>query len=772
MHLTKQLIYALACVLLLPACNSKTSVADYDVIPVPQSVEISTDAAPFTLSSSSVIAYPEGDSVLMRQAGFLADFIKEQTGFKPKVKAGEGDISLEVSLSNPNREAYVLTVATDGVTIAGASDAGTFYGIQTFRKSLPLEKVGKVEMPAAVITDAPRFAYRGAMLDVARHFFPADTVKEFIDMLALHNINTFHWHLTDHQGWRAEIKSRPLLTEIGSKRPHTVIGKTEEFDSIPVEGFYTQEEMRDIVRYAAERNITVIPEVDLPGHFLAGLAAYPELGCTGGPYEVYCGWDHAPLDVLCAGNPAVYDFLDDVFGELTEIFPSTLFHIGGDECPKEMWKECAKCQALADSLGFKDDAKGSREAKLQNHIMDHVARFLAERGRRVIGWDEVLDSDFAENAVVMSWRGVAGGIEGARRGHDVIMTPGLPMYFNFYQSTDQEHEPLALGSYVPVEHVYAYEPIPAELTEEEKKHILGAQCNLWTEYIADFGLVTYMELPRMAALSEVQWSDPANKDLKAFAKNRLPRMLDIYTAHGWNYAPHIFDVHGEILADPTTNALKVVLSTYDDATVHYTLDGSEPTLESPVYTDTILIAEPVRVRAAAERGKGLGRPYEVGMQFSKATFKPVTVNPQPHPRYTFDGAVELTDGRLASPGFTDGLWLGFISPEVDIDIDLEKPQQISSVKFRSNINADVWLFDARKVEILVSDNGKDFVKVFSEDIPALKGNTTRVKQHEYTFDPVTARYVRLHVTTESSIPEWHAAAGRQGFFFIDEVGVD
>lgn len=769
----KQLFFGCVLALSLGACSRHIAEADYAVIPAPYEVSTDTLQSPFILSSASTVAYPAGDSVLMRQAALLADYVAENTGIELRVAPGaSGDISLLRNLDDENREAYMINVSPDGIVVNGATEAGTFYGIQTLRKSIPVGEASKVSFPAATIYDAPRFAYRGAHLDVSRHFFPTDSVKEFIDMLALHNINTFHWHLTDHQGWRAEIKSRPLLTEIGSKRPHTIVGKSRtEYDSIPVEGYYTQEQMRDIVRYAAERNINVIPEIDLPGHFMAGLAAYPELGCTGGPYEVYCAWENAPLDVLCAGNPAVYDFLDDVFGELVDIFPSTLFHIGGDECPKARWKECARCQAEADRLGFKDDDHGTREAKLQNHIMHHVADFLKQHGRRVIGWDEILDSDFDTTAVVMGWRGESGGVRGARRGHDVIMTPGIYLYFDFYQSTDQASEPLAIGGYVPVQKVYGYHVVPEGLSEEESKHILGAQANLWTEYVPTFSQVLYMELPRIAALSEATWSRPEKKDFAGFV-NRLPRLMDIYESKGWRYAWHVFDVNSTIIPDVESKSLKVILSTYDGAPVRYTLDGSEPVATSPLAEDTLVIDSPVTLRARAMRDGEPGRIYNAELQFSKATFKAATIAPVPHPRYTYNGAVQLTDGCLATAGYTDEKWLGFNAPQVTVTVDLGEPQTVSKAAVRANVNTDAWIFDARKVTVAVSPDGRTFTDVCTEEYAPLAGNTSAIRTHELAFAPAEARYVRFTVDTETSMPVWHAGAGNQGFFFIDEVSVD
>lgn len=535
------IIAACACVLSLTMCKQgPTTTADYNVVPQPSLIVENSSMKPFELTSKTTIGYPEDNAELKTQADMLADYIFEQTGIRPNVTAGKGQIMLTADLEAENPEAYVLTVDADGVTVNGATVAGTFYGVQTLRNSIPALDAAKVILPAAEIRDEPRFGYRGAHLDVCRHFFPADSVKKFIDMMAMHKLNKFHFHITEDQGWRWEVKSHPELTTIGSHRDGTVIGRnTEEYDSIPVDGFYTQDELRDLVKYAADRQITIIPEIDLPGHMQAALAAYPELGCTGGPYEVWKRWG-VSKDVLCAGNDSTYKFLDDVFTELVDIFPSEIIHIGGDECPKDRWKECAKCQAKARELGLKTDASGTREAKLQNYVMAYVSNLLREKGRRVIGWDEILDADFDDNAIIMSWRGEEGGIAGATRGHDVVMTPNQYLYFDYYQTTDKENEPLAIGGYVPLETVYTYEPVPAVLTDDQKDHIIGVQANVWTEYMPTFEQVQYMTLPRMAALSEIQWTDGQNKDYENFKLRLLP-MLQHYDRLGYIYSTRAFD---------------------------------------------------------------------------------------------------------------------------------------------------------------------------------------------------------------------------------------
>lgn len=435
--------------------------------------------------------------------------------------------SFAIGLEKENPEAYSLEVKQGQVVITAPTEAGVFYGIQTLRKSIGIAEGGSIELPAVSITDEPRFGYRGMMLDVSRHFFSVDDVKCYIDMLALHNINRLHWHLSDDQGWRIEIKKYPKLTEIASQRKETVIGRNSgKYDGQPYGGFYTQQQAKEIIAYAAERYITVIPEIDLPGHMQAALTAYPELGCTGGPYEVWTQWGVSD-NVLCAGNDKTIEFVKDVLAEIVEIFPSEYIHVGGDECPKTVWAKCPKCQARIKALGLKSDSKHTKEERLQSFVIHEAEAFLATKGRKMIGWDETLEGGLAPGATVMSWRGEGGGIEAAKQGHDVVMTPNTYLYFDYYQSKDTDTEPLAIGGYLPMERVYSYEPMPKALSPEEQKYIIGVQANLWTEYIPDLKQIQYMVLPRMAALCEVQWSQPNKKDYESFLK-RVSRLVDIY----------------------------------------------------------------------------------------------------------------------------------------------------------------------------------------------------------------------------------------------------
>lgn len=510
------MLFAGTLILACSSCGVETT-ANYQVIPLPQEVALSQES-PFNLNDGTIIAYPENNELLKRNAEFLAEYISQSTGrtlqteaLAPGSEAPKGAITLGLDPAIGNREGYVLTVKADRVTLNGQTENGVFYGIQTLRKSIPAEtKATSILLPAGSIQDEPRFSYRGMHLDVGRHFFPIEFVKKYIDLLALHNMNTFHWHLTEDQGWRIEIKKYPKLTEIGAWRDRTVIGRnTEEYDNTRYGGFYTQEQAKEIVKYAGERYITVIPEVDLPGHMLAALAAYPEMGCTGGPYEVCPRWGVFE-DVLCIGNEKSMQFLEDVMAEIIDIFPSKYIHIGGDEAPRTRWEKCPKCQARIRTEKLKADKNHTAEDRLQSYCMTRIEKLLNSKGRQIIGWDEILEGDVAPNATVMSWRGSAGGIKAAQLGHDVIMTPNDYCYFDYYQSEDTRHEPFAIGGFVPLEKVYSLNPT-ASLTEEQAKHILGTQANLWTEYIPTSEQVEYMVLPRMAALAEVQWTQLERK---------------------------------------------------------------------------------------------------------------------------------------------------------------------------------------------------------------------------------------------------------------------
>ena len=592
--------------------------ANYQIIPMPLDIQLA-EQGKFVLAEGTSVFYPGDNEKMKNNANFLAEYVKEKTGITlaPTTEAKGKGIVLKVEENKENPEGYMLKVTADNVVISGGSEAGVFYGIQTLRKSLPVVQGEKVVLPAVEINDEPRFDYRGGMLDVARHYMELDSVKRFIDMLAMHNINRFHWHLSEDQGWRIEIKCRPLLTEKGSMRKETVIGRTGKYDGKPHGGFYTQEQAKEIVAYAADRYITVIPEIDMPGHMLSALHAYPELGCTGGPYDVWCHWG-VSKDVLCAGNDATLKFIEDVLGEIVEIFPSEYIHVGGDECPKTRWESCPKCQARIKALGIKDDEKHTAEEYLQSFIINHAEKFLNSKGRQIIGWDEILEGGLAPNATVMSWRGEEGGIEAARQKHKVIMTPHTYLYFDYYQSYDTKNEPLAIGGRLPLERVYSYDPMPKVLSAEEQKYIIGIQANLWTEYISTFNYAEYMLLPRLAALSEVQWSSADKRNYECFL-SRLPRMVQLYDLKQYNYATHAFNITSNLVQDNNEGVVKVALKTIDNCPIHYTLDGTEPTASSPLYEDTLKITEACTINAVGIRPTGKSRIFTQKVDINKAT---------------------------------------------------------------------------------------------------------------------------------------------------------
>ena len=770
----KLLTGALAAMAFLLPSTAAGQTADFNIIPRPQQVNVSNDA-PFTLNAKTVISLGTNSQDMKRNANMLASYIEQATGIRPAVGKNKNGAAIVLTIDKTiaNAEGYKLDADAKQIRIAGASAAGVFYGIQTLRKSLPLVngKASKVSIPAIHIADAPRFAYRGTHLDVSRHFVTVDSVRQFIDMLALHNINRFHWHLTDDQGWRIEIKKYPLLTQIGSKRAQTVIGHNSgKYDGKPYSGFYTQQQIRDIVKYAADRYITIVPEIDLPGHMQAALAAYPDMGCTGGPYEVWQKWGVSD-NVLCAGNDKTLTFIDNVLKEITQLFPSKYIHVGGDECPKTQWQKCPKCQARIKALNLEAKDGHSAEEHLQSYIITHASNYLKSLGRNTIGWDEILEGGLAEGATVMSWRGESGGIAAAKQHHDVVMTPNSYLYFDYYQSLDKDNEPIAIGGYLPLETVYSYEPMPKELTADEARHIIGVQANIWTEYMPTFKQMQYMALPRMAALSEVQWSQPALKDYTSFT-NRLTEFTHMYDRLGYNYAKHLYDVAIHVDSDNKWREILIHMTTAGNAEIRYTLDGTEPTANSALYTGAIVLQKSAKIRAAAFRDGKRSSVTSQDIRFNKATACPVELLQPTHKNYTYKGGATLTDGLLGDKGFGTGRWLGFSGNDLEAVIDLKQNTDVSSVSLNTCVDKGSWIFDARNIEVSVSTDGKSFTKVASKSLPALEEQTPdNIYTYELTFPQTTTRYVKVTATSEHNIPEWHGGKGKPAFLFVDEISV-
>lgn len=507
--------------------------ADYQVVPLPQNISL-TEKSPFTLSSSTRIAYAEGNEEMERNARFLQEYIQKNTGIKTILTTNQkptaNTIVLALDQKVAGEEAYEISIDRSLITVKGSTPAGVFYGVQTLRKSLPTTQQETVSFPTGKIADAPRFAYRGMMLDCGRHFFPIEFVKEYIDLIAMHNMNRFHWHLSEDQGWRIEIKKYPILTAIGSIRKETTIGHNSQiYDGTPYGGYYTQEQAREIVKYAAERHIVVIPEIDMPGHQEAALASMPELGCTGGPYEVETNWGVFP-DILCMGNEKTYEFCENVLAELIDIFPSEIIHIGGDEAPKKRTAECPKCKALMEREGLNTE-------NVQAYFTNRIEKFVNSKGRRIMGWDEILEGKINQSATIHCWRGMEHGIKAAQEGHDVVMSPTAYCYLDYYQEDPKKSdEPQGIGGYLPLENVYKMVAIPDDISPENRKHILGVQANLWTEYVCTTTHAEYMVLPRMAAIAEEAWCE--HKGTYEQFMPRMTRLTDLYDVYGLHYAKH------------------------------------------------------------------------------------------------------------------------------------------------------------------------------------------------------------------------------------------
>ena len=542
----KRLLPVLALFAVLCGCCSCGRVTDGEVAVVPLPEHIVEGQGTFRLTSDAEVVLLFDDERLSGVTAALNKVLMPLFGRGPRVRHADKAADHAVNVTRDETmpaEAYRLFVTPCRIDIVAGGAQGVFYAVQTLRQLLPAaayeaDDMRAVELPVVTIEDKPCLGYRGMMLDVGRHFFTVDEVKEALDIMALHKLNVFHWHLTDDQGWRIEIRKYPKLTEIGSVRSRTLIGRDPggtydencKFDETPYGGYYTQDEIRDVVNYAAERFITVIPEIEFPGHAVGALASYPWLGCTGEQYEVRQTWD---IDdrVFCIGKETTFEFIEGVLEEVLELFPSEYIHIGGDECPTVMWKKCPHCKARMKAERLK------RSRRLQNYATARVEKFLNAHGRRLIGWDEILEGDVTPTATIMSWRGAEGGIKAAKMGNHAIMAPTTHCYLDYYQTRDTAGEPLAIGGYLPVEKVYSLDPYEM-LTADEQRCILGVQANLWTEYIATWPHAEYMLLPRLSALAEVGWSLD-RKDYGDYLR-RVRRLAKIYDACGYNYAKHIF----------------------------------------------------------------------------------------------------------------------------------------------------------------------------------------------------------------------------------------
>lgn len=760
----KRILFLFICPLLAVACNKRV-VADYNVIPQVQNLSVK-DGDVYVFDSSRKLVYDNQDS--RRSLELFAQDLEELVGIRPSVATGtsedaKGNVYFTLGLQDGRKEAYSINVSSDGILVQAVTPEGIYRATRTLLKSVGAEKTSSVEFPSAEMSDWPRFGYRGLMLDVSRHFSDVEMVKRTIDMLALHQLNIFHWHLTDDQGWRIEIKSHPELTEVGAWRDDTVVGRYLGGTDYPTDGkrhggFYTQEQIREIVAYAKERYIEIIPEIDLPGHTSAVLAAYPQLGCEDKEYKVANRWG-VIRDVLCAGNPASLDLFKDIMDEVCKLFPGKYIHLGGDECVKERWKACPKCQKKIKELGLKDGSRYSKEDYLQSWFMGEVASFVQSKGKRVIGWDEILEGVPMDDSVIMSWRGTEGGITAAKMGHDVVMTPTSDMYFDQSQTLASQLEEIPVGGFINVMKVYSYEPLPASLTPEQQKHILGCQANVWCEYMPEERIRQYQILPRLAALSEVQWTMPERKNYKDFLK-RLPKMLSIYDHYGYNYAKHIFDVACSYSVNVEKGSLEVSLSTLGNDPIYYTLDGTSPqTKKAMLYDDTpIVISSPSELKVSVLRnGKFTKEETLFKLDCNKATFKKVNISTTLNIMQAHLPHEILTDGIVGSLRCDDYRWMS-CTGRMSLVLDLGKTESFSRIGWTALNSQSENILVPQNVKIQISEDGKQYCTILDIE----KNHEIQAQQSvEYISEEVgkqTARYIKMDFDSykypDKSSPSW------------------
>ena len=657
-------------------------------------------------------------------------------------------------------EWHSIHVAPDGITVTAPSEEGLFRGSRTL---IQLLETGREtgSLPCLSITDWPRFAWRGMHLDACRHFWSVEFTKKYIDLLARYKMNRFHWHLTDDQGWRIEIKKYPKLTEIGAHRAGSQVGpySRREYDSIPYGGFYTQEQIREVVEYAAVRHITVVPEIEMPGHALAALASYPELGCTGGPYEVQKGWGVFD-DVFCAGSDSVFSFMENVLTEVVALFPGEIIHIGGDECPKERWKTCPKCQTRMKTKGLKD------EHELQSYFIQRIEKFVNAKGRKVIGWDEILEGGLAPNAAVMSWRGTEGGVAAAKQKHNVVMSPGSHCYFDHYQG-DPANEPLAIGGFTTVQKVYSYEPVPAELNAEQARYILGAQGNVWTEYILTPEHVEYMAVPRVLALAEVLWTPKEKRDEKDFIR-RLEEEFPRLEAMKVNASKSLYQIsiRPKQGPKPGTIAVEMISGTGGDFSMtEISPPFDQATAVLSVYSSPVIIDNDRELHGWLQREGLTGPIAKRRFIFNQATARPVTLSTQPNERYNEGGAFTLVDGITALEKRVNTEWLGW-REGVTITVDLGSVQDINRIGIGALNETHSWIHLPERVDFSVSTDGKTYLPVGSAEVNAVTGRNV------FSLGKVgKARYVRFTVKHRGRIPEGYPGAGNPAWMFLDEIEV-
>ena len=759
--LTTYFSFVAITLLLFSSCtDEKISAVKPAIIPVPTSQQINDGV--FVINSSTGINFDHEFSTV---AKFLQAYIENGSAIKLQKSDAKNSISFKKDISIINDEGYSLYITSKGILIKAKTIRGAFYGLQSLRQLLPESfengsyLQNSVPVQNITIKDAPKFKYRGMHLDVGRHFFSVDFIKKYIDMLSMLKMNTFHWHLTEDQGWRIEIKKYPKLNEIAAYRKETLIGhysdQPHQFDGKKYGGFYTQEQVKDIVAYATERQVTVIPEIEMPGHSQAALSAYPELGCTEKPIDVATKWGVFE-DIYCT-KEATFKFLEDVLDEVIALFPGKYIHIGGDEAPKTKWKTCKNCQRVIKREGLKD------EHELQSYFIARMEKYINSKGKQIIGWDEILEGGLAPNATVMSWRGISGAVTAAKQHHDVILTPGSHCYFDHYQST-KENEPTAIGGFLPLEKVYSFNPIPKELTKKEAKYVLGAQGNVWTEYMQTSKHVEYMAFPRMIALSEVVWSDSKNKNFENF-RERLEIYQKRLDVRDVNYANHLYEVSGTSEIKEGNSYLTLKTSSKNKK-IRFTTDGSTPNNSSTIYNSPIKIDKNTIIKAASfDKEKQVSSVFEQKISLHKAVGKTIKLSVKPHAKYNAGGKNALINGINGSnKRFGDKEWLGFNGEDVKITIDLGKATEINKITTRFHNGKGQWIYAPSQVIVSFPGNN-DFLPIEVEASDELMVNLNLSTK-------ITSQFVKIKVVNYGVIPDGRQGAGHKAWTFIDEIIIE
>ena len=744
---------------------------DINIVPKPLEMKLNQGAFRFTKDTKLVAANDQTQVFEVLQNKFVSAAGWNLGVVNTAPSSNFVQLSTDVSLPE---EAYNLKVTENQVIIYASGHNGFLYGLETIRQLLPVAIESKNvvsnmnwDIPNVEIKDSPRFKWRGFMLDVSRHFFDKDYVMETIDQLAFLKMNTLHLHLVDDQGWRIEIKKYPKLTEVGgfrvdqedkpwNARPTPELGKETTYG-----GFYTQEDIKEIVAYAESRGITVVPEIEMPAHVMSAIAAYPELSCFQKPIMVPSGGVWPITEIYCPGKETTFEFLENVLLEVMELFPSRYIHVGGDEATKTNWEKCTDCKKRIQEEGLET------VEELQSYFIRHMERFLSSKGRTLLGWDEILEGGLAPGATVMSWRGVKGGLEASEAGHDVVMTPNSHCYFDYYQG-DQDAEPLAWGGNLPLSKVYQFDPVVEGMSEEQANHVLGGQANLWTEYVPTKAQAEYMTYPRLAALAEAVWSSKDNRNWDDFS-NRVSSLFQRYGIMGVNYAKSAYQVTTETSVNTENGVISIALkSEFPQADIRFSLDGSDITSASKKYSAPVDIDRTTNIKAQVFKdGEPVGAIFEKTIKYHKAVGKPVTYINKYHDSYKGAEDLGMVNVVRGSKNFHDGQWQGWLDNDMELVIDLESPTELEKISVGTLENQGSGIYFPIQVEVFLSDDGKTFRSAGSAKREYAANNGSELKDFVIIIGKQTARYIKVKATNLGTAP-----TGGGSWMFIDEVVVE